>query len=57
MKIVFDDGSYLELIVNGDKIRVVMCGMKSSRELTMSVSELNKAQLKQLVDFLAALGV
>ena len=57
MKIEFDDGSFLEVVQNGDKTHIVMCGFKTDKQLTMSVSDLNKDQLKQLVEFLSTLSV
>ena len=57
MKIEFSDGSYLEVVLNNGSTRVIMCGRKSNQELTMSISDLNKDQLKQLADYLTSLSV
>jgi hypothetical protein len=57
MKIEFGDGSYLEVTGNGDQVRIVMCGVKSNRELTMSISELDKDQVKKLVEYLSTISV
>lgn len=54
MKVVFADGSFLEILPNkeGDKLNFVMCGFKDFNQLTMSSSELNEDQIEELITFL-----
>lgn len=53
MKIIFeDDGSFIELLDEEDKITIVMCGKKSYRETIMSKAQIDKSQVSDIVDFL-----
>jgi hypothetical protein len=54
MKIVFSDGSFLELMpnINEDKLNLVLCGFKDFNQLTMSSLELDNKHIDDLINFL-----
>lgn len=54
MKITFRDGSFISLN-NSDinnKLNIIVCGMKSPRQVTMSSLELDEEQAQKIHDFL-----
>jgi len=54
MQITFKDGSFIALNsdVTPGKISVIVCGMKTHREVTMSTLELDESQAQEMHDFL-----
>ena len=53
MKVEFDeDGSFLEFLSAKDKITLIMCGIKSYRQVTMSSADLSKEQVDEIINFL-----
>lgn len=54
VKIDFEDGSFLLLEArnDGQKISVIMCGKKNSNSVVMSSSNIDKAQARDMVDFI-----
>jgi len=56
MRITFEDGSFLELESHEDgSIRVILCGIKSYNQATMSTADLSPEQVSELFMFLADL--
>lgn len=56
MQITFKDGSFIAINnsdINPDKLNIIVCGMKSLREVTMSSLELSEDQAKEMCDFLS----
>lgn len=57
MKITFEDGSFLELEPNDDgSIRLILCGIKSYNQATMSTADLNEEQVAEMTNFLLGLS-
>jgi hypothetical protein len=55
MKIMFEDGSYLELDQSpndSNKLIVILCGYKTETQLTMSSSEITIQDADQIIEFL-----
>lgn len=53
MKIVFEDGSFLELLKEDDgTVTIVLCGFKGKNQLTMSSSKLSADQINKILEFL-----
>ena len=50
MKIIFDDESFLEIIGNGDIIRIILCGHKDKNQFTISATDLTKEQAVGVVN-------
>jgi hypothetical protein len=53
MKIVFEDGSFLEFMpADNNKLHIILCGFKTKKQLTMSSSELTKEQVQEIIKYL-----
>lgn len=53
MRIIFDDGSFLELeSLTDDSVRLILCGIKGYNQTTMSTADLNKEQVTKIINFL-----
>ena len=53
MRINFEDGSFIALMPEKDKVTFVICGRKNRNETVMSSSDLTREQAEVLVNFLA----
>lgn len=53
MRIEFEDGSFIALMPEKDKITFVTCGRKNRNETVMSSSDITREQAEALVYFLA----
>ena len=51
MKLEFEDGSFLDVLVQEKSVCIVMCG-KHGNKLTMSSASLNQQQVKDLIQIL-----
>jgi hypothetical protein len=52
MRINFEDGSFIALMPDGDKVTFVTCGRKNRNETVMSSSDITREQAETLANFL-----
>ena len=52
MRIDFEDGSFIALMPDKDKVTFVTCGRKSRNETVMSSSDITREQAEDMVKFL-----